>query len=203
MIPRLEHILMDAGGVLCFNDEAPVWRAWEQHTGLTGEVLRTELYDRGLKVEFDRGLKHPAGIALFLSMRFEVELTLDDWAGIWNRAIEPDPEMDQFARALAVHIPCSLASTTDKLHHEKMRGTLTCLELFKNEFVSYQLGYIKPDPMYYRRALERLDIDPAKVLLIDDKEENVAGALELGLQAMRFTGIDKLRQDLTQYGLMI
>lgn len=203
MIPRLEHILFDMGGVVCRNDEAPVWQAWEAHTGLPGETLRAELHDRGLKEEFDRGLKHPGGIALFLSMRFEVELSLNDWTDIWSRAIEPDPEMDRFARALAVHIPCSLASTTDKLHHEKMRRELTCLELFKHEFVSYELGYIKPDPMYYRRALERLDADPAKVLFIDDKEENVQGAIDTGMKALRFTGIEKLRTNLTTYGLMI
>ncbi len=115
------------GGVLCRNDEAPVWRSWEQHTGLPGEALRAELYDRGLKEEFDRGLKHPGGIALFLSMRFNVGLSLDDWAGIWTRAVEPDLEMNALAKSLATQVPCSLASTTDRLHHEKLRGGLDCL----------------------------------------------------------------------------
>ena len=199
----LKGILFDAGGVLCRLHEDDVYTAWEAKTGLPAETLRVELYDRGLKDEFDRGLKHPAGVALFLKYRFEIELTRQDWADIWNLAISPDPEMDAFARAVAVHIPTALASTTDPLHHAKMKTELTCLELFKAEAVSYEFGDIKPEPGFYMQAIEKLGTPAAETLFIDDREDNVQGAVDAGLQAVRFTGIEKLREDLTRLGLLI
>ena len=199
----LKGILFDAGGVLCRLHEEDVFKAWEAKTGLAAETLRVELYDRGLKDEFDRGLKHPAGVALFLKYRFEIDLTRDDWSAIWNLAISPDPEMDEFARAVAVHIPSALASTTDPLHHSKMQSELTCLELFKAQGVSYEFGDLKPEPGFYRQAIEKLGTPAGETLFIDDKEENVQGAVDAGLLAVRFTGIDKLKEDLARFGLVI
>jgi glucose-1-phosphatase len=199
----LRGILIDAGGVLCRLHEEQVYVAWEAKTGLAGDVLRTELYDRGLKEEFDRGQKHPAGVALFLKYRFEIDFTRDDWADIWNRAISVDTEMDAFARALAVHVPTALASTTDPLHHAKMQSELTCLELFRAQGVSYQFGDIKPEPGFYRRALDMLGTAADETLFIDDNEANVQGAADTGMQAVRFTGLEKLKKDLARLGLVI
>ena len=199
---KLEGILLDAGGVLCRVNEAPVYAAWEAKTGLPADLLRIELYDRGLKQEFDRGLKHPSGVALFLKYRFEIDFTKEDWAEIWNKAITMDPEMDKFARGLAVHVPTALASSTDKLHHAKMKSELKCLELFKGEGVSYEIGHLKPEPEFYQKALEKLGSSPANTLFIDDLEENVQGAVEAGLIALRFTSMEKLQEDLKAFGLL-
>lgn len=199
----LKGVLFDAGGVLCRLHEDDVFTAWEAKTGLPAETLRVELYDRGLKDEFDRGLKHPAGVALFLKYRFEIELTKQDWTDIWSLAISMDSEMDDFARAVAVHIPTALASTTDPLHHSKMQSELTCLELFKAQGVSYEFGDIKPEPGFYRQAVEKLGTPAGETLLIDDREDNVQGAVDAGLLAVRFTGIEKLKEDLERFGLLI
>jgi len=199
---QLEGILIDAGGVLCRLHEDAVYTAWEAKTGIPGEKLKTELYDRGLKEEFDRGLKHPAGVALFLKYRFEIDLEKEDWRAIWNEAISMDPEMDKFARGLAVHLPVALASTTDKYHYAKMQAELICFELFKDPAVSYEIGHIKPEPEFYQRAVEKLGTSPGKTLFIDDLEVNVQGAADAGLLALRFTGLEKLQEDLKAYGLL-
>ena len=199
---KLEGILIDLGGVLCSVDEQAVWDAWQQHTGLPGETLRTELYDRGLKAEVDRGWKQPPGVALFLAYRFEVELTTEDWKRIWASSVKPDPAMDEFAAALAMHLPTALANTTDRIHHRALQEQLTCLERFKGQAVSYELGHLKPEPKFYERALELLGTPAKSTLFIDDKEENVMGALAAGMPALRFTGLEELREDLKQFGLL-
>ena len=199
---KLEGILIDLGGVLCSVNEQAAWEAWEAHTGLPGESLRAEMYDRGLKEEIDRGLKQPPGIAMFLSFRFETALSLDDWKRIWTSSVQPDPEMDEFAYALAQHLPTALASTTDRLHHKALAEQLSCLERFKGQTVSYEIGYVKPEPRFYHHALEQLGTPAKTTLFIDDKEENVMGALEAGMPALRFTGLAKLRDDLKQFGLL-
>jgi glucose-1-phosphatase len=199
----IEGVLIDMGGVLCDVDEQRAYAAWEAHTKLPGEVLRVELYDRGLKEEFDKGQKEPGGVSLFLKYRFEIPLTKADWANIWGAAVSANAAMDEFARALAVHVPTALASTTDKVHHTKLRGELKCLELFRAQAVSYEIGYIKPDPRFYREALNKLGTSAANTVFIDDKEENVQGAVDAGMQALRFISLEKLREDLGRLGLPI
>ena len=66
----------------------------------------------------------------------------------------------------------------------------------KVAFSSCYMGLRKPEPAMYRRALDILGNPPQRVLFIDDREENVAGAAAAGITTVRFTGADALRADL-------
>ncbi len=64
---------------------------------------------------------------------------------------------------------------------------------FKVAFSSCYVGLRKPEPAMYRRALDILGCPPQRILFIDDREENVAGAVAAGIKAIRFTGAEALR----------
>jgi putative hydrolase of the HAD superfamily len=66
---------------------------------------------------------------------------------------------------------------------------------------SFELGFAKPDPRIYRHALQKLGTDAEQALFLDDKKVNVDAALELGMQALEFTTVARLRQDLKARGL--
>lgn len=61
---------------------------------------------------------------------------------------------------------------------------------------SCELGIAKPDPAIYLHTCEKLEVQPAEALFLDDKPENVAAAEATGLHALRFTTVDQLRRDL-------
>ncbi len=73
---------------------------------------------------------------------------------------------------------------------------------FKVAFSSCYVGLRKPDPAIYRRALDILGSDPARTLFIDDRQENVDGAVGAGMRAIRFTGAEALRAELRQLGVV-
>jgi HAD superfamily hydrolase (TIGR01509 family) len=58
------------------------------------------------------------------------------------------------------------------------------------------VGLRKPDVAIYRRALDILGSDPQRTLFIDDRQENVEGAVAAGMRAVRFTGAEALRGEL-------
>ena len=66
---------------------------------------------------------------------------------------------------------------------------------------SFQLHMVKPDPAIYLRALQELGVQPAEALFLDDKRINVEAAAALGLQAIQFSTVERLRADLTAAGL--
>jgi putative hydrolase of the HAD superfamily len=72
---------------------------------------------------------------------------------------------------------------------------------FKVAFSSCYLGLRKPEPAIYRRALDILGSDPARTLFIDDRQENVDGAVTSGMKAIRFTGAEALRAQLGELGV--
>jgi putative hydrolase of the HAD superfamily len=67
---------------------------------------------------------------------------------------------------------------------------------------SCYLGLRKPEPAIYRRALDILGRPAQRVLFIDDRVENVAGAAAAGIKAIRFEGADGLRRELESFGVM-
>jgi HAD superfamily hydrolase (TIGR01509 family) len=59
------------------------------------------------------------------------------------------------------------------------------------------MGLRKPDPVIYRRAVGILGKPAERTLFIDDRAENADAAASVGMKAIRFTGADALRRELT------
>lgn len=68
---------------------------------------------------------------------------------------------------------------------------------FERVFVSAELGLLKPDPEIYRHVARELGIEPADMVFVDNKVENVAGAESIGVTGHHFTGVERLRSFLT------
>jgi putative hydrolase of the HAD superfamily len=75
-------------------------------------------------------------------------------------------------------------------------------KLFKVTLSSCYLGLRKPEPEIYKRALDILGRPAERVLFIDDRAENVAGAVAAGMKAIRFEGAEALRRELGSLGVL-
>jgi putative hydrolase of the HAD superfamily len=75
-------------------------------------------------------------------------------------------------------------------------------DMFEVALSSCYVGLRKPEPAIYRRALDILGGPAERILFIDDREENVAGAAAAGIKTVRFEGADALRRALESLGAM-
>jgi putative hydrolase of the HAD superfamily len=73
---------------------------------------------------------------------------------------------------------------------------------FEVALSSCYVGLRKPDAAIYQRAIDIVGGPPQRILFIDDRPENVAGAAGCGMTATRFTGADALREELGKMGTM-
>jgi putative hydrolase of the HAD superfamily len=74
--------------------------------------------------------------------------------------------------------------------------------LFEVTLSSCYLGLRKPDLAIYRRALDILGRPPERILFIDDRAGNVAGAEAAGIKAILFEGADALHAELSRLGVL-
>jgi putative hydrolase of the HAD superfamily len=100
-------------------------------------------------------------------------------------------------RGLLTAILSNVGDTTQ----QAMERELKWLTSFDVLVWSYQLRMAKPDPAIYRYALEKLGTRPEETLFIDDREVNVEAATALGMNALVFTTVEKLRADLIAQSL--
>jgi putative hydrolase of the HAD superfamily len=63
--------------------------------------------------------------------------------------------------------------------------------------VSFEVGLTKPDPRIYELCLSRLDVSAGQALFVDDREDNVKAAADLGIHTLQFVddqAVVKLRE---------
>lgn len=69
--------------------------------------------------------------------------------------------------------------------------------VFDEMLISAEVGLVKPDPAIYNLALEKLDVKPEEAVFIDDMPQNVESARDIGMQAVRFTSPEQVKDALT------
>ncbi len=73
---------------------------------------------------------------------------------------------------------------------------------FDEIVLSCRVGSMKPDDAIYRIAEQQAGCDPASILFIDDRVENVRAARRHGWRAEACLGGDEAKDVFTRYGLM-
>jgi 2-haloacid dehalogenase len=92
--------------------------------------------------------------------------------------------------------------SSEKFEETKLRFPFLASS-FKDIVVSAEERLLKPDRRIFEILVERNNLIPSGCVFIDDSLKNVEGARNAGLEAIHFTGSDKLRQELSAYGLPV
>ncbi|HXV23981.1 MAG TPA: HAD family phosphatase [Alphaproteobacteria bacterium] len=82
------------------------------------------------------------------------------------------------------------------------RRRFAFLNRFRHILISGEEGVIKPDPRIFGLLIERTGLIPERTIFVDDSQANVAAALGLGFQAIRFIGAEELRGHFQRLGLL-
>jgi putative hydrolase of the HAD superfamily len=75
-------------------------------------------------------------------------------------------------------------------------------ECFAHAVLSYEAKAMKPAAAIFEHAIERAGAKAREVFFTDDREENVAGALAAGLDAVVFTSAGELEAELRRRGVL-
>jgi putative hydrolase of the HAD superfamily len=187
----VKGLLVDYGGVLTTN-------VWESFSAFCAA--------EGLEPEKVRGLFRENPDALGLLRRLETgELTEDEFSeqfapllGITNH----DGLIDRLFAGMKPDLPM-----IDSLRHARAAGVRTGLisnswgrgrydrdsfdELFDGVVISGEVGLHKPQPEIFHLGAERIGLEPADCVFVDDLRENCAGAEAVGMTAVLHRDTDE------------
>jgi putative hydrolase of the HAD superfamily len=197
-------ILFDVGGVLLTN-------GWDH-----GERAATIKYFHLDLVEFEtrhlapynaweRGiisLKSYLDATVFYEPR---QFSQDDFFGFMlnQSKLLPDGAMRILEEISASH-KCMVGALNNEARetNEFRFESFGLRNYFSVSLTSCYLGLRKPEPAIYHRALDILGKPAERILFIDDRRENVAGAVAAGFKAIVFEGADSLREQLVSFGVL-
>ena len=195
-------VVSDFGGVLT-NRLVEAFIAFQDHSGISMEQL-----GRGMQRVAERDGEYPlhrlergevseADFLSDLAWGIEQELGerphLSRFREIYFEALCPNDAMLDLMRELRDR-GYRLAILTNNVREWEplWRSKLPLDEIFETIVDSAWVGMRKPDPAIYRLALETLGgVAPEQALFIDDNEDNVRAAAELGMHGIHFTTNDE------------
>lgn len=200
----LRAVVFDYGMVLTGQPDAAAHDAMVRLTGQSAERFE-QLYWADRRA-YDEGKL--SGVTFWQKFARDSDLNLsaaqiDDLnaldARMWTTQ---DPTMVAWQQKLKAHgLRTAILSNMGDSVLASIERAYQWLHNFDVLVWSFQLGMAKPDPAIYRQVLQQLQTDPQETLFIDDKRVNIDAARALGMKAIEFTTVERLRNSLRSAGL--
>ena len=196
---QIKSVIFDYGGVLCFH---PRDQLVDELAGLCGtsrdEFLRAYW---GRRAAYDRGDLSPEeywdGIARSLGRSYadsEVREFRRRDVGFW---VNIDQRMLTWARRIRdAGYRTAVLSNLPRDLGEHMRSERTLLAAFDHHTFSYEVRAAKPSPEIYRDVIKKLGVEPGEALFLDDRQENIDAARQMGIVSVLFESPAQLSGEL-------
>jgi len=183
----MDAYLFDLGNVIAGFDH---WifcrRLARQGSPLSAEEIHRIVFREGFNDRFETG--DLGGEAFYEQLKDRLELSAgpDRFRRIWCEIFWENPGMGALLSTLATRARLVLVSNTNPWHLEYVRERTRLLEPFHRLVVSHEIRVRKPDPGFFRAALDAAGSPPQRCLYFDDMEENVQAAARLGIPSVHF-----------------
>lgn len=189
-----ELLIFDCDGVLI--DSEPV----------SSRVFCRALRNAGVEITADEVHRRFTGYSETDAMRIcREEFGLDDVAAVFAetrsnlygefaRSLSPMPGMPQLIRSLP-HRKCVASNST----LERLKNSLGLFDLWNafggHIFSAEMVARPKPAPDLFLLCADRLGVDPAHCIVVDDSPHGIAGAVAAGMRAIGFIDPTDPRDD--------
>ncbi|MGD8744688.1 MAG: HAD family phosphatase [Candidatus Woesebacteria bacterium] len=106
---------------------------------------------------------------------------------LWKSETKSNPDMISLVEEIKKRDTFKLAllANTPPLMFEYIKKQVP-LALFNVVIASCEVGLMKPDEKIYKLLLKKLNVEPNRCLLIDDRKDNLTAADKLGMNTIHF-----------------
>jgi len=161
-----------------------------------------EVFANSLFIDFNKGLINAREFYEALSRRYNLQVDFTTFKHQWCNVFTEIPGMEKLVKTLSGKYVVGLLSDTDPLHWEYCLHHFPFLHMFAAPTLSFNIGRVKPDAGCYQAAANNVNTPVEHCLFIDDRPDNVQGAIAAGMKAVRFSGSEALRHQLKSLQLL-
>ena len=200
-IPTINAIILDFGGVLLQLGDPEPHESLARELGIPVRTLREEIFNGKLSLAAQRGEISPEELWQALARQWGLPPERAEWLAtrFWE-GVRIDTDLVDWLRQRRRRYRTGLLSNA----WSDLRALLERLgvaDAFDAMVISAEEHLMKPDPAIYRLILERLGVEPAQAVFVDDRLENVRAAHELGIRTVHFRHRDQALAELRNLGV--
>ena len=206
---NIKTIIFDFGGVIIDIDpQITIQKLQELGFTDVAKIQSKEFIDDIVR-KFERGIFTPEVFRRRLRAFLEIEITDQQIDDAWNALIYDIPaERIEVLEQVKKNYKMFLLSNSNEIHYDiyvrdlQLRfGYREFDELFDKAYFSFDTHLSKPDPEAFEFILYQHELDPAKTLFIDDNENNIKAAQDLGIKTYLLKKPERVR-DLFNKGVL-
>lgn len=184
----VDVLYTDMGNVLVNVDSERFFSRIAQLTsGMDRETFVRRVLLRPLYMDFARGIVDGPTFARALARELGLGWTYEEFTRLWVDMFEEIQGTEGALRTALDHVPVYILSNTDPVHMEYLLARFPWIGSVTGSVLSYDVGFLKPQPEFYLHALSEFGHRPERVLFVDDRPENVDAAREIGFLAVQMT----------------
>lgn len=194
-------IVFDIGGVLIDFSHDPIRQFLLDH----GAAVRSteEFFEKTQLLDFECGRISCDRFVTSIKNLLDGAVTEGQIIHQWNNIFQPFDEMLELALQLKMEYQVLLLSNTNELHWKFLNRSYGIERYAHSSVLSFRVGTMKPDPRIYRYLLEEHQLQGKEIIFVDDREENVQAAHDLGWHAIQHFSFKKTLQNLIDLNIKI
>lgn len=199
----IRYLFFDLGKVLFDFDHSVGCQQIASISGCSAEKVDSILFGTGLEDAFETGTVDAEQFHSQFCQASGGAPSQEDFlqacSDIFSLNVSMMPVVGQLA---AVGFPMGILSNTCSAHWEHvLKGHTFLRENFGDYVLSYESKSMKPDSKIYLDAIKVANVAASEIFFIDDKPENVEGAIAAGIDAVLYTTASQAIIDLQSRGV--
>ncbi|GAB4250234.1 MAG: HAD family phosphatase [Vicingaceae bacterium] len=185
-----QHIIFDLGNVIInINPELTI-NAFKHLNPDAGLTLHHPVFN-----DYETGKIDTPSFLDFLSQHFP-SASKNELINAWNSLLldMPITRLQTIKKIKSKGINTYMLSNTNELHFNFILNQLKNLptelhfkHLFNEVFLSFEMKLRKPQPEIFKKVIEKQQLIPQKTLFIDDAQEHILSAQNLGINTLHLT----------------
>ncbi len=191
-------------GVLCHLDDPARIGYLSRISGRPASQIMNAIWESGFEDLSDSGQLSADEYLKGFGERIGYPLSKAEWTEYRKSGTTPIPESLRLVMELKDRVQLAVLTNNGLMLQETMPVVFPELSRVfgPHVYVSAQFSTRKPDPNIYLRVCDALSVSPSETLMVDDRADNIEGAVQAGLQGHVFTTCDLLRQELSSQLLL-
>lgn len=198
-----KFIYFDLGNVLVHFDPDIACRQVAEVLQTDAATIHTAMYDSGIEVQLESGqideTEFLDGLFGRVGKTADADETLTAMSSMFRVNV---PMIPVVAKLVASGVPMGILSNTCRPHWNWIsEQNYSLLRLIGPiAALSYEIGCMKPDPKIYATACDIAEVQADDILFIDDRLDNVQGAIDCGWNGIHYSTVSTLIRDLRRAG---
>ena len=196
MLNSINAIIFDLGGVILNLDYQLTIDAFKALGKEDFDQLYQQAYQDHIFDQYECGQISSDEFRNYLKSFYRHEVSYQQIDSAWNAMLlDLPPHRLELLRELKRKYRIFLFSNTNEIHYEAFRNGIkerygredVLEEIFEKTYYSHRVGCRKPNAEAFQLVLNEQGLEAEKTLFIDDSEQHIVGASQLGIHTHHLT----------------